>query len=141
MPIRVLRWIVLHVFFASVPILAPLAVYRLVLKPPQDAQFHAGEVLFFTFMVSSIACGEVAELIFRYRVSFLLPILAVWFLFGALWSSSLYAMSVEYNIVAHTVGAGSTWQTILAVVFLVLGTVAVIIHDLVESGKWKVQLR
>lgn len=150
MNIRLLRWVILHVFFASVPILSALTVYAFFLDPQQAAQVHhgkhAGEVLFFTFMVSSIACSEVVELIYRYKVSeWWTAWLAVWLFAGAVWSSWLYFMTVQYTILnPAAVDAGQrVWKhsLLLAAVFLVFGTTATVMYGLVENGTWRLEPR
>lgn len=103
---------------------------------------NPSEVLFFTFMVSAIALGDVFEMVADsgWRIS-----LAIFFsalLFGAVWSIVLYAMNIAREFgKPDGLEAGSNlllYSQGLAGFFLLLGTIVQVVSGRLEGGRsWR----
>jgi hypothetical protein len=109
---------------------------------PEGHRLNPSEVLFFSFMVSAIALGDVFELVADsgWRIS-----LAIFFstlLFGAVWSIVLYAMNVFQGFSSKPQGVESAsnlllYSEVLAGVFLLVGTIVQVVFGKAEGTLWR----
>jgi hypothetical protein len=114
-----------------------------VFDAPSEHRLNPSEVLFFSFMVSAIALGDVFELVADsgWRIS-----LAIFFsalLFGAVWSIVLYAMNISRGFSSKPPGVESTsnlllYSEVLAGVFLLVGTIVQVVFGKAQgSASWR----
>lgn len=139
-----LRWIVVHVLVAAIPLFASWAVYRFYLEGAQTWHLRAGEVLFFSLMISSIALGELIELFYRdKKFTNLRLVLVAYFFICIIISVFFYGVSVYHE--ALNQGRVDWHQRILvpslvlAGFVLVPGTALEILFDIVDrqEGVWR----
>jgi hypothetical protein len=138
MNLRLLRWIFFHVVFASFPIFASSTVFAL--AAAKDWHFRPGEVLFFTFMISSIALGEMFELFYRDKQFTTMRVcVAGILLVGVVVSTWFYGIVIMNEVINRA--ALDVAQRILvpsfvlAGVFLALGTVVSFTLDRAERSR------
>jgi hypothetical protein len=133
------------VLVAAVPFVASWAVYVLYTEGAQTWHIRPGEVLFFSLMISSIALGEIIELLSRDKnFTNLRLILMAYFFICIIISVLLYAMNVYHEEALHGArldaqGRVLVFSLVLAGGVVIPGTVLEIVFDIVDrqEGTWK----
>lgn len=122
--LRLWRWIIVHVGIALVPIAAALIVP--VFFNNSSESLGPGEVLFFTFMISAIACWDMLEfLIFdgfsHYKMGFMVVLAA-----GTFGPGLLYAAVLHQTMTSRGPAKAIVFEVsvVLAVLFFLIGTSA-----------------
>jgi len=134
------------VLVAAVPIFASSAIYLLYTEGQHSWHLRPGEVLFYSVMASSIALGELIEMIYKdknftsWRFVF-----GAYFLLGIIGSALLYGMNVHHEVMGQSHGPVDGDEKILifsfalAVAILVPGTLLEIVFDRADrrDGTWR----
>jgi hypothetical protein len=146
---RLVRWFFLHVVFALFPLLASSYAHH---RVPTGQDWNSPELVFFTFMISTIALGDILEMTAGRESGALSQFLFMLLLLGAISSIFVYGMYVkerlDYDglwpqmVAAKTVHAFEAtvfqYSKAQAVAFVVLGTLVQILFGNIENheSKW-----